>query len=174
MAVNGASSGRRTIRPSRPRDEREPHGQPDDDREARNGSQPVAPGPGERRQAVRRRAGDDRRRRTEHRDRPAATEPAARARRASGRVTSAGPAARAAVRQLAELTGRQPEGVTAVQPADDGWVVGVEVIEDRRIPSSADILAIYEALVTGDGDLVSYRRTRRYARGRGDDYGGGG
>jgi hypothetical protein len=43
-------------------------------------------------------------------------------------------AARAAQRQIAELTGRQPEGVTGVEPTEDGWVVGIEVVEDRRIP----------------------------------------
>jgi hypothetical protein len=63
--------------------------------------------------------------------------------------------------------------VTAIEPLEDGWLVGVEVVEDRRIPSSADILAIYEARVGPDGDLVSYRRTKRYPRGRGDDGGGG-
>jgi hypothetical protein len=78
----------------------------------------------------------------------------------------------AAVSQIAELSTRQPEGVTAVEPAEDGWVVGIELVEDRRVPSSADILAIYEAEVNVDGELVAYRRTRRYPRGRGDEDGG--
>ena len=43
------------------------------------------------------------------------------------------------------MTGKQPEGVTGVAPAEDGWIVAVEVVEDRRIPSSSDILASYEA-----------------------------
>ena len=81
---------------------------------------------------------------------------------------SAARAARAGLRQIAELTGKKPEGVTGVAPADDGWLVGVEVVEDRRIPSSADILAIYEADVDSEGELASYRRVRRYSRGRGD------
>jgi hypothetical protein len=86
---------------------------------------------------------------------------------------SAAAAAQAAVRSLADLIGKRPEGVTAVEPADDGWVVGVEVVEDRRVPSSADILATYEARLDGDGTLVSYRRVRRYPRGRGDEGGDG-
>src|SRR6266702_4493996 len=77
-------------------------------------------------------------------------------------------AAEAALRGLASLTGKKPEGITAVEPAENGWLVGVEVIEDQRIPSSADILATYEAELADDGTLMSYRRTRRYARGRGD------
>jgi hypothetical protein len=86
-------------------------------------------------------------------------------RRAHG--LSAARAARAGLRQIAELTGKNPEGVTGVEPADDGWQVGVEVVEDRRIPSSADILAIYQADVDSDGELASYRRVRRYSRGSG-------
>jgi hypothetical protein len=71
-------------------------------------------------------------------------------------------------RQIAELTGKEPEGITGVERAEDGWIVGVEVVEDRRIPSSSDILATYETEIDMDGELVSYRRVRRYPRGRGD------
>src|SRR5262249_46028046 len=89
--------------------------------------------------------------------------------RGPGGGLTAAKAGQAALRQVAELTGKQPEGVTGVDPAEDGWVVGVEVIEDRRIPSSTDILATYETELDIDGELVSYRRIRRYPRGRGDD-----
>jgi gas vesicle protein GvpO len=94
-----------------------------------------------------------------------------RGRDQGGRVTAAD-AAQKGVRSLADLIGKQPEGVTAVQPTEDGWLVGVEVIEDQRVPSSADILAVYEAELDGDGALKSYRRTARYARGKGDTSGG--
>ena len=73
------------------------------------------------------------------------------------------------LRQIAELTGKDPEGVIGVEPAEDGWLVTVEVIEDRRIPSATDVLASYETEISPDGELVSYRRLRRYSRGRGDD-----
>ena len=77
-------------------------------------------------------------------------------------------AARVALRQIAELTGKQVEGVTGVGPAEGGWVVGIEVVEEQRIPSSSDILAAYEAALDMDGELLSYRRVGRYPRGRGD------
>jgi hypothetical protein len=41
---------------------------------------------------------------------------------------------------------------------------GALEVETRRIPDSADILAIYEVLVRSSGDLISYRRIRRYTR----------
>jgi Gas vesicle synthesis protein GvpO len=85
---------------------------------------------------------------------------------------SAAEAAQAALEQMAQLIPKEPEGVTAVEPADGSWIVGVEVVEDRRIPSSTDILATYEATVDADGNLVSYHRTRRYSRGRCDAGGG--
>ena len=94
---------------------------------------------------------------------------ARRSRRGRGDGLTAAKAGQAALRQIAELTGKESEGVTGVEPADEGWVVGVEVVEDRRIPSSTDILATYETELDMDGELVSYRRVRRYPRGRGDD-----
>ena len=77
-------------------------------------------------------------------------------------------AAAAGLRQVAELTGRETQGVVSLSPAEAGWVVGVEVVEDRRIPSSTDGLALYEAEIGEDGSLRSYRRQRRYARGKSD------
>jgi hypothetical protein len=82
------------------------------------------------------------------------------------------PAAKAGqlgARQLAELTGKDPESVSGIEPLDDGWLVTVEVIEDRRVPSSTDVLATYQIELDPDGELLAYRRTRRYSRGSGDD-----
>lgn len=87
------------------------------------------------------------------------------------RTLSAVTAGRVGLHHIAELTGREAEGVVFVQPEQDGWRVGVEVVEDRRIPSSGDTLALYEIDLDREGDLLSYRRTRRYKRGRGDDGG---
>ncbi len=77
-------------------------------------------------------------------------------------------AAKAALKQIMELTAKAAESVTGVERTEDGWRIGIEVIEDRRIPSSADILATYQADIDDEGELVSYRRVRRYPRGRGD------
>ena len=86
----------------------------------------------------------------------------------NGRDISLVRVARRAAEQVAALTGRQPESVISIEPRDGHWCVGVEVIETRRIPDSADILALYEVLVGSGGDLISYRRTRRYTRGQVD------
>lgn len=48
----------------------------------------------------------------------------------------------------------------------DGWNVGVEIVETRRIPDTADIIAVYEVRLDESGELRSYRRVRRYARGQ--------
>ena len=72
-----------------------------------------------------------------------------------------------ALRDITQLTGKNPLGATSVMPTDEGWTVEVEVVEDRRIPSSTDLLALYEVVLDMDGELLSYRRTRRYSRGAG-------
>lgn len=78
-------------------------------------------------------------------------------------------AAEAALREIAELTAKQIEGITGIERTDDGWSIDVEVVEDRRIPSSTDLLATYETTINEDGELMSYRRVRRYTRGRGEN-----
>lgn len=80
----------------------------------------------------------------------------------------AGEAGQQGLQRITELTGKEPEGVTGVEPSDDGWRVTVDVVEDHRIPSSTDLLATYQVELDADGELLSYRRLRRFARGRGD------
>ncbi|MFG1933377.1 gas vesicle protein GvpO [Mycobacterium sp. NPDC048908] len=38
------------------------------------------------------------------------------------------------------------------------------MVEERRIPSSADMLALYEIELDADGEFLAYSRTRRYMR----------
>nr|KEP22976.1 hypothetical protein DA06_13895 [Georgenia sp. SUBG003] len=81
----------------------------------------------------------------------------------------AGRAARLAVQQLAELTSRTIEGVVGVRRDGDSWIVLIEVVEDPRVPSTSDIMAEYEIELDEDGELMSYRRRARYARGHTED-----
>jgi hypothetical protein len=75
--------------------------------------------------------------------------------------------AQEARRELVEITGLQPEAVTSLEQYDDGnWKVTVELLELSRIPSTDDVLGTYEALVGPSGELLGYRRVRRYARSR--------
>ncbi|GAB2843545.1 gas vesicle protein GvpO [Lentzea nigeriaca] len=78
---------------------------------------------------------------------------------------SAAEAADAAIQTIGELTGKNPIGATAVKPTEEGWLIEVEVVEESRIPSSADVLALYEVDLDLDATLVSYSRIRRYSRG---------
>ncbi|HET6818848.1 MAG TPA: gas vesicle protein GvpO [Mycobacteriales bacterium] len=82
------------------------------------------------------------------------------------RSTGAGAAdvTREALRQLAELTGRVADTVSAVEHTDDGWRVEVELVELERVPSTTNILATYEVEMDDSCSLVGYRRLRRYYR----------
>jgi hypothetical protein len=91
-------------------------------------------------------------------------------RRDAGAVSQGSIPVREAVQVASEyitaITGRQPTQITAVAPSEEeGWIAEVEVVEDARIPSSADILALYEIELDADGELLAYNRTHRYMRG---------
>lgn len=73
--------------------------------------------------------------------------------------------ARCAKEQLTSLTGLQASTVSSLQHNEQGWRVVAEMVELKRIPESADLLATYELQVDERGELLSYQRTRRYARG---------
>ena len=63
------------------------------------------------------------------------------------------------------LTGREPEGITAIHRTDDGWSIEVEVLELTRTPTTTDLLATYEIDLDAAGGFVRYHRSRRYVRG---------
>lgn len=78
---------------------------------------------------------------------------------------SAAELSEAAVMTVEELTGYQPEAVTALEWDGEFWRVTVDVLELARIPSTTDILGSYAVTLDEDGTLRGYRRSRRFQRG---------
>jgi hypothetical protein len=74
---------------------------------------------------------------------------------------------------ITEMTEGEPVRMTSATPTDEGgWIIEVEMVEDRRIPSSGDILALYEVELDSSGEMLAYQRTRRYMRGQTGNGGG--
>jgi len=79
-------------------------------------------------------------------------------------------AVREAREQLFELIGRPVEQVLSMERDDDGdWQVLVQVVELERIPNSTDVLGAYRVTLDDDGEVVGYRRIRRYVRSQADE-----
>ena len=70
---------------------------------------------------------------------------------------------------LPQLLGRPIESVLGLERDDDGWNVMVQVVELSRIPHSTDVLGAYAVQVDRDGELVGWRRSRRYHRNQADE-----
>ena len=69
-----------------------------------------------------------------------------------------------------ELTGYEPESVTALEWDGDGvWEVTVDVLELSRIPNTTDVIGEYVVKLDDTGTLRGYRRERRYQRGQGSE-----
>lgn len=48
------------------------------------------------------------------------------------------------------------------------WRVCVDAVEVARIPDTTSLMAAYEVDLDEDGDLLGYRRLRRYHQGSAD------
>ena len=79
---------------------------------------------------------------------------------------SAGELGEAALTTIEELTGYEPEAVTALEWDGDLWKVTVDVLELARAPSTTDVIASYDVQLDEEGTLRGYRRTRRFLRGQ--------
>lgn len=70
--------------------------------------------------------------------------------------------------QFQELTGYEAESISGLAQVDSGWSVEVDVVELRRVPDTASLLATYRVTTDATGDVVGYERVRRYHRGQAD------
>jgi hypothetical protein len=68
------------------------------------------------------------------------------------------------MKTIAELTGYEPDAVTALQWDGNSWLVTVDVLELKRVPETTDLLASYVVQFDDEGELLGYRRTRRFHR----------
>jgi Gas vesicle synthesis protein GvpO len=91
-------------------------------------------------------------------------------RRRSKRRLSGAQLAQRARRELSDITGLEAESVTSLERVGDGtWKVTVELLELSRVPETDDVLGSYEAELDDQGELVGYRRRRRYVRSQAGD-----
>ena len=78
-------------------------------------------------------------------------------------------AAERAVDELTELLGVDPFGVVGLERLGSTWQVTVEVVELERVPETTNIIGVYTVDLDDDGELVGYRRIRRYVRGTSEE-----
>ena len=78
-------------------------------------------------------------------------------------------AARRAKQQLQEITGLEVATVSAMEEYEGGWRAYVNLVELRRVPTTSDVLATYEAVLDAKGELETYKRLRRFLRGQVND-----
>jgi Gas vesicle synthesis protein GvpO len=70
--------------------------------------------------------------------------------------------------QLHELTGCEPVSISGLARVGDGWELAVDVVEVRRVPDTASLLATYRVTTDDSGGVAGYERVRRFNRGEAD------
>jgi gas vesicle protein GvpO len=70
--------------------------------------------------------------------------------------------------QIHALTGCEPVTISGLAHLDSGWEIHVDVVELRRVPETASLLATYRVTTDDAGDVTSYERLRRFNRSKAD------
>lgn len=83
---------------------------------------------------------------------------------ASNGTLTAAELGKAAMTTVHELTGYEPEAVTALEWDGEFWQITVDVLELSRIPNTTDVLGEYVVRLDGSGTLRGYKRERRFTR----------
>jgi hypothetical protein len=86
------------------------------------------------------------------------------ARSSSNGKLSAAELGKAAMRTVEELTGYDPEAVTALEWDGELWQVTVDALELSRIPNTTDVIGQYVVRLDEDGTLRGYHRECRFQR----------
>jgi hypothetical protein len=102
-------------------------------------------------------------------DQEGSPEPDRRTRRRRGHGPGVVRLVAQARQQLEEVTGRPVSSVLGFEPQEDGWQLTLEIVELERIPDTTSILGCYRASLDREGQLVEYRRLRRYNRSQPDE-----
>jgi len=61
-------------------------------------------------------------------------------------------------KELVRLIGLKISSTTGAVKDEKGWHISVEMVEKQSVPDQMDILALYEALVDEDGNLLGFER----------------
>ena len=83
---------------------------------------------------------------------------------ASNGTLTAAELGKAAMTTVHELTGYEPEAVTALEWDGEFWQITVDVLELARIPNTTDVIGQYMVRLDEGGTLRGYRRERRFTR----------
>ncbi|MCD2189584.1 gas vesicle protein GvpO [Actinomycetospora soli] len=78
----------------------------------------------------------------------------------------------AAVQDLAEDLGWQWETLAGLRRTTGdagGWTATLDVVETSRVPSTTDVIGVYEIELDEEAGLLGFRRLRHYVRGQGDN-----
>jgi len=60
--------------------------------------------------------------------------------------------------ELSKLTKLKASSTVGATKDEKGWHISVEMVEKQSIPDQMDILAIYEAILDDEGNLLSFER----------------
>jgi len=63
-----------------------------------------------------------------------------------------------AEKEVAALTKLESTGVKRIFRDEEGWHATVEMIEKKSIPDGMDLLALYEATLDGEGNVLKFER----------------
>ena len=63
---------------------------------------------------------------------------------------------------------RRDTSVSSPARVDGGWELEVDVVELKRVPDTASLLATYHVTTDDAGDIAGYERVRRFNRGDAD------
>jgi hypothetical protein len=69
-------------------------------------------------------------------------------------------------RQMTAVTGLVPDTVSRFDRSDDGWMIEIDMLEHRSVPSTQDLLASCEVALDEGGQVMRWRRTGRFVRGQ--------
>jgi hypothetical protein len=66
--------------------------------------------------------------------------------------------------QMQAITGMSPETVSRLDATQDGWSVGIDMVEHQALPRTYDLLASFDVSLNATGEIRAWHRTARFVR----------
>jgi len=67
--------------------------------------------------------------------------------------------------KIKEALNKEPEAISSLEETKDGWVLQCDVLEKKAVPSTFDLLKIFEFRLDKNAEITGFKQVKKVRRG---------
>lgn len=67
--------------------------------------------------------------------------------------------------KIKEALDKEPEAISSLEETKEGWVLQCDVLEKKAVPSTFDLLKVFEFRLDKNGEITGFKQIKKVRRG---------